>query len=140
MARVWQTPGLGEEAIATMVGLPVAQRAEAFQAVGMKGPVAHQLAEATDETMGRCILALYRSAQQPMMARLGERLTKAARRPGLVIIPTEDTYTGGERRARWAAERAGAAVAVLPGLGHWWMLEDPQGGARALEQRWSSLA
>lgn len=139
MAQVWQTPGLGEEAITALVGMPVSQRTEAFQAVGMKGPVAQQLAQATDEAMGRCILALYRSATQPAMARLGERLALAARRPGLVVIPTEDTYTGGEHRARWAAEQAEAAVAVLPGLGHWWMLEDPHGGARALEQFWSPL-
>jgi hypothetical protein len=44
-------------------------------------------------------LALYRSAAQSAMARLGEQLGNAAARPGLVI-PTEDGYTGGERRAR----------------------------------------
>jgi pimeloyl-ACP methyl ester carboxylesterase len=139
MAQVWQTPGRGEEAIAAMIGLPVPQRAEGFQSLGITAPVAQQLAEATDETMGRCILALYRSAAQPRMARLGEHLGMAARRPGLVIIPTDDGYTGGEHRARWAAERAGAAVAVLPGRGHWWMLEDPHSGARALEDFWSRL-
>jgi len=38
------------------------------------------------------------------------------------------------RRAdvRLAAERAGAQVTVLDGLGHWWMLEDPQRGAAAV--------
>ena len=139
MAQVWQTPGRGEEAIAAMVGLPASQRAEGLRSLGITASVAEQLAEATDETMGRCILALYRSAAQPMMARLGEHLAVAARRPGLVIIPTDDGYTGGERRARWAAEQAEAAVAVLPGRGHWWMLEDPRGGAQALERFWSSL-
>jgi pimeloyl-ACP methyl ester carboxylesterase len=138
-AQVWQTPGAGEEAIAAMIGMPAAQRAEVFQSLGIEGSVAHELAEATDETMGRCILTLYRSARQPTMARLGERLTTAARRPGLVIIATEDGFTGGEHRARWAAEQAGAAVAVLPGRGHWWMLEDPQGGAQALERFWTRL-
>jgi pimeloyl-ACP methyl ester carboxylesterase len=139
MAQIWQTPGRGEEAIAAMTGMPVSQRTETLQSLGVAAPVAQQLAEAIDETMGRCILALYRSAAQPTMARVGERLGMAARRPGLVIIPTDDGYTGGEHRARWAAERAGAAVAVLPERGHWWMLEDPQSGARALEHFWSRL-
>lgn len=139
MAQVWQTPGTGEEAIAAMIGMPEQERAELLQSLGIREPVARQLAEAADETMGRCILTLYRSAEQPAMARLGERLTMAASRPGLVIIPTEDGYTGGEQRARWAAERAGAAVAALHGLGHWWMLEDPQSGARALEHFWSCV-
>ena len=139
IAQVWQTPDRGEEAIAAMIGMPVSQRAETLQAAGMRGPVAHQVAEAIDETMGRCILTLYRSASQPAMAHLGARLTTAAHRPGLVIVATEDPYTGGEHRARWAADRARAAVAVLPGLGHWWMLEDPSQGARSLEHFWSGL-
>ena len=89
--------------------------------------------------MGRCVLSLYRSAAQPAMARLGEQLGAAAARPGLVIIPTEDEYTGGEERARWSAERAKADVAVLQGLGHWWMIQDPAAGAAALQAYWSSL-
>jgi hypothetical protein len=89
--------------------------------------------------MGRCILALYRSAAQPAMARWGEQLPAASARPGLVLIPTEDPFTGGEARARWAAERAGAQVAMLQGVGHWWMMQDPRRGAEALSQFWSSV-
>jgi len=73
------------------------------------------------------------------MARLGEGLAVAAARPGLVIIPTEDGYTGGEARARWSAGQAGANVAVLQGLGHWWMIQDPAAGAAALREFWGSL-
>jgi hypothetical protein len=89
--------------------------------------------------MGRCILSLYRSAAQPAMARVGEGLGAAAARPGLVIIPTEDQYTGGEARARRSAEQAQANIAVLQGLGHWWMLEDPAAGAAALRKFWNFL-
>jgi hypothetical protein len=73
------------------------------------------------------------------MARLGEALGTAAALPGLVIIPTDDHYTGGEARARWSADQAKAQVAVLPGLGHWWMIQDPVAGAGALRTFWSSL-
>lgn len=139
MAQAWQTPGVGEEAVAGMISMPAQDRAGMLESLGMSKPVAQAVAEANDEVMGRCILALYRSAAQPVMSDLGQRLEAAARRPGLVLIPTEDGYTGGEERARWSAGKAGAEVAVLPGLGHWWMLQDPAAGAAALEKFWSSI-
>lgn len=132
MAQVWQTPGEGEKNLEAMTSLSVADRAAAFQALGMTEEVAHALAAAVDEEMAACILTLYRSAAQPAMSQFGKRLEEAAGRPGLVIIATEDHYTGGEARARWAAEQAGADVAVLEGLGHWWMVEDPARGAEAI--------
>jgi pimeloyl-ACP methyl ester carboxylesterase len=138
-AQMWQTPGAGEEAIAQMVGAPVEARTEQFEGFGMSRPVAAALAAAVDEDMGRAILSLYRSAAQPAMTELGEQLPKAAAKPGLVIIATEDHYTGGEVLARRSAERAGAEVAVLDGRGHWWMCEDPAGGAAALEAFWATL-
>jgi pimeloyl-ACP methyl ester carboxylesterase len=139
MAQVWQTPGAGEEAVAGMVSMPVQERAALFESLGMTPAVARTVASANDATMGRCILALYRSAAQPAMSELGQRLDMAAARPGLVIIATEDHYTGGEERARWAAGKAGAQVAVLNGLGHWWMLQDPASGASALRRFWDSI-
>ena len=32
-----------------------------------------------------------------------------------------------------------AGIEVLDGLGHWWMVQDPQRGATALQRFWSSL-
>jgi pimeloyl-ACP methyl ester carboxylesterase len=139
LAQVWQTEGAGEESVASIASLPVADRAAMFDALGMTPEIARVVAEASDDTMGRCILSLYRSAAQPAMVRLGEKLGAAAARPGLVIIPTEDEYTGGEGRARWSAGQAKADVAVLQGLGHWWMIQDPAAGASALRAFWSSL-
>ena len=139
LAQVWQTPGAGEESVAAMASLSVGDRASMLESLGMTPDIARALAEANDETMGRCILALYRSAAQPAMTRLGEALGAAAARPGLVVIPTDDGYTGGEARARWSAEQANAKVAVLAGLGHWWMVQDPATGAAALRDFWSSL-
>jgi pimeloyl-ACP methyl ester carboxylesterase len=138
MAQLWQTPGAGEDAIGAMVAMPTADRAAMFESLGMTPSIAREVAEGNDEAMGRCILALYRSAAQPVMAQLGERLNQAGARRGLVIIPTEDEYTGGEERARWSAKEAGAQVAVLPGLGHWWMLQDPAAGAAALQGFWEA--
>jgi pimeloyl-ACP methyl ester carboxylesterase len=138
-AQVWQTPGAGEELVAGMASLPETDKASLFETLGMTPDIARAVAKANDATMGRCILSLYRSAAQPTMARLGEALGAAAARPGLVIIPTEDEYTGGEVRARWSASQAGADVAVLKGLGHWWMIQGPASGGAALQRFWNSL-
>jgi pimeloyl-ACP methyl ester carboxylesterase len=137
-AQAWQTPNVGEDAVARMMSTPE-EIASAVGSRGMSADIARRVVAAFNDDMGRCILALYRSAAQPMMARVGDQLTSAAARPGLVIIPTADDATGGESRARWAAERAGAEVAVLPGLGHWWMIQDPIAGATALRTFWSSI-
>jgi pimeloyl-ACP methyl ester carboxylesterase len=119
--------------------MSLADRASMFESLGMTPDIARAVAQANDGTMGHCILSLYRSAAQPAMARLGLALPAAPARPGLVIIPTEDGYTGGEARARWSAGHANAEVAVLQGLGHWWMIQGPAAGAAALREFWSSL-
>ena len=61
--------------------------------------------------------------------------------PGRVsaLQPTDDPFIGADDTRRRAAQMAGARVAVLEGLGHWWMLQDPQRGAQALTEFWNSL-
>ena len=89
----------------------------------------------TDETMAASILSLYRSAVD-----VGKEWGPEFRdipRPGLVVIPSEDPFLSADG-ARAAAREAGAKAVGLEGLGHWWMLQDPQRGARALEDFWAS--
>jgi pimeloyl-ACP methyl ester carboxylesterase len=136
VCHVWQTPGAGEEAIAAWLAAGVSGRAAINQSLGMSVDVAQELAEAFDETMGQCILSVYRSVPEEVLAHWGRRASAAATRPGLVILPTKDEHTGTEEGHRWLAERSGAKVAVLGGLGHWWMLQDPSVAACALEQFW----
>ncbi|MET0580297.1 MAG: alpha/beta hydrolase [Ilumatobacteraceae bacterium] len=132
LAQVWQTPGDGEALVEAMSSMPVDDRMANFEGLGMTPEAARSCAEAAGPEMGRCILALYRSAAQPAMTEWGRELERAERRPGLVIIATADQYTGGEEMARRSAERFGADVAVLEGLGHWWMLEAPARGAAVI--------
>lgn len=134
MAQAWQTPAVGEQVVAGMVAAPVEARTAQFESLGMSKSVAARVAAANDAAMGDCILKLYRSAAQPVMKEIGEQLPKAAAKPGLVIIATEDHYTGGEVLARRSAERAGAKVAMLPGLGHWWMCQDAKAGAKVINE------
>ena len=139
LAQTWQTPGVGEAAVAAMADMPLEDRAGIFIANGARPELAAKIAESLDAEMGRCILALYRSAEQPARAQFGADLSGLASKPGLVIIATEDQFTGGTAMARRVAERAGAQVAVLEGLGHWWMLQDPPAGAAALNTFWGTL-
>lgn len=132
-AQVWQTPGTGESAIAQQLESPSALLIARYVGLGMTQDVATRCTAAFNQVMGRCILSLYRSAAQPRMAEWGADLTPARSRPGLVIIPTEDHFTGGEVLARRTATRAGARVEILTGLGHWWMCQDPQRGATVLD-------
>jgi pimeloyl-ACP methyl ester carboxylesterase len=132
LAQVWQTAEIGEQAVAKMVSMPVEARAKRYENLGMTSAIAQKVAAGANGEMGRAILALYRSAAQPVMRDLGIGLPRAAAKPGLALIATEDSYCGGERLARRSAERAGAKVAVLEGAGHWWMCQQPKQGADAI--------
>lgn len=139
LAQVWATPGDGEQLVEAMLGATLAERIAATEALGMPPAVATAVAAGQNAAMGRAILALYRSAAQPVMAEIGAGIERAAARPGLAIVATADPYVGTEEMRRRTAERAGARVEVLDGLGHWWMLEDPARGAAALTRFWGAL-
>lgn len=139
MAQLWQTPGDGEQLVDTMLGGTVEDRAAQMGALGIPADIATAIAREQDAAMGRAILTLYRSAAQPAMAEAGRALENAAARPGLSLLATDDPYIGGEETRRRAAERAGARTAVLDGLGHWWMVQDPARGAAALTEFWNLL-
>ncbi len=129
MARAWQTADVGEQAVAQMLSLRAEARAQRYESLGMTSTIARKVAAGANEDMGRAILALYRSAAQPVMRDLGSGLPRAAAKPGLALIATEDSYCGGETLARRSADRAQAKVAVLKGAGHWWMCQQPKEGA-----------
>jgi len=138
LAQGWQKPGVGEEMVAAMFGAPVEQRAAGLAGSGMHESVAAKVAEGMNDDMARALLPLYRSAPQEVLAEFGAQLERAAQRPGLVVLATADHVVGTDEQRRRSAERAGARVAVLDGLGHWWMTQDPVRGARVLTEFWAS--
>ncbi len=133
LAQLWQTPKVGEQTVGIMAAAPARLKAQQLIAASMTESAALAVAEAMNETMAAAILPLYRSAAQPRMAELGADLPKASARPGLAVVAEKDAYTGGDALALRAAARAGAEVAHLPGLGHWWMCQEPAQGARIIE-------
>ena len=132
-------PGAGEDAIAAMIEPPVTERAAALVKKGMHEDVALPVAEGQNAAMGECILRLYRDAAQPAMARLGRNLERAALRPGLSIIASEDHLVGTDDQRRRASGRAGAEIAELDGLSHWWFTQDPQRGAATINRFWAGV-
>lgn len=141
LAQAFQTPDVGEQAVATLIGGTPDERAARLIAVGVPSGVADIVAAGQNEEMARCILALYRSAVQPVMANLGRRLAETERRPGLVFIPTEDHFVGTEDMYVEVATSLGAKTLTLKGLGHWWMFgEGAVLGADALIAHWDAAA
>jgi pimeloyl-ACP methyl ester carboxylesterase len=138
-AQTWQTPGDGEELVNTLLGGTVEDRAERMVSLGIPVDTATLIAPEQGPEMGRAILSLYRSARQPAMAEAGRELEKAAARPGLSLLATEDPFIGVADNRRRAADRAGARTEVLDGLGHWWMVQDPARGAAALTRFWETV-
>jgi pimeloyl-ACP methyl ester carboxylesterase len=133
-AKIWQTPDEGEKFFEDQMAQPVDQRGAVFEMFGVPADLAKEMGSWGDETMAACILALYRSAVD-----VGREWAPDFRdigKPGLIIIPSEDPFLSADG-ARVGAAGAGAAVAELNGLGHWWMLQDPARGASVLEEFWA---
>lgn len=108
-----------------------------FELFGVPHDEATRLAATIDQQMVDCILPLYRSATA-----VGTEWAPDFHdipKPGLVLVATEDAF-GSVERTKEGALRAGAKVATLEGLGHWWMLQDPAQGAGVLREFWASLA
>lgn len=138
-AQKWQTPGEGEELVDALLGGTDEDCAERMASLGIPIEIANLMAPEQGPEMGRAILALYRSARQPALAEAGRELERAAARPGLSLLATEDPFIGVADNRRRAADRAGARTEVLEGLGHWWMVQDPARGAAALTGFWETL-
>jgi pimeloyl-ACP methyl ester carboxylesterase len=136
-AQTWQTSGEGEASFKELLKAPAEDRAPLFEAMGVPRDDALAMVSALDQTMADCILNLYRSATPNPYSHWGSdfAVTKA---PGLVLIPTADPF-GDDRMATEVADRLGARVERLEGLGHWWPVQDPAAGAAALKNFWSSL-
>jgi pimeloyl-ACP methyl ester carboxylesterase len=135
LAKIWQTPGEGEAWVERTLATSVETRADAFERAGVPHRAARTAAGWLDATMGESMLALYRSATD-FAGDWSPGLTGIAS-PGLGLLATVDPFVDGEL-FRAVARSVGARTIELRGLGHWWMLEEPERGARVLESFWAS--
>lgn len=132
LARTWQTPGDGEAFFAGLMD-DRDGAAALLVAVGVPEADAPRMVAALDETMVGCILDLYRSATT-IAADWGH--SGSAATPGLVLVGGADPL-GDVDRSRAVATEFGAEFAALDDAGHWWPMQSPEAGARALEAFWS---
>jgi pimeloyl-ACP methyl ester carboxylesterase len=135
-AKVWQTPGAGEELMDGFVDASLADRALILQAVGVPEAHAPEMATHLDRTMADAILVLYRSATD-VGNEWGPGVDRITAR-GLLVESMQDPFRSAGR-VRRLAERTGAAVTSLPDEGHFWMLESPQRAAAAITDFWATL-
>ena len=137
LAKVWQTPGAGEAFWEQQLALPPEQGGSTLEALGVPADQALIMAGWPDATMTDCILALYRSAVDVGREWAGDFEDVPV--PGLALLPRDDPFLSAAG-SRAGANRAGAKVVDLAGLGHWWMLQDPARGAAVLEDFWASVS
>jgi pimeloyl-ACP methyl ester carboxylesterase len=140
-ARIWQTPGAGEEALARIRADDpdgVRRGAARLEQLGFPAATARTMTAAHDRTMSQCILSLYRSAKPNVRA--DWRIENAAGTipPGLVLHAAADPF-GNEPMSDDVASELRATKARLDDLGHCWMVEDPVFVGRILEGFWAAL-
>lgn len=137
LAQTWQRPGAGEAWVKRMLDAPRTELAPLLVSRGAAAPVAERVSAGFDTAMGRCILALYRAARQPVMAELGRNLAAAARRPGMGIIARGDGNVGTLAQRREACRTAEAAAVEID-ASHWWMTGGDQDAVlSALTDLWT---
>lgn len=134
-AEMWLTPEVGEQVVAVMAELEPDALVEGWH---VDRELAEHLTAHLDQQMGAAILALYRSAAQPTLSDLGDRLARSGRRPALMFDPTADPYVP-SALAGPVAERLGAELVHLDGQAHWWIWDAPIPAADALTAFWAEL-
>ena len=133
MAKMWQTPGVGEELMAGMT--PEALHAGLADQLG--DDAAAQVARHVDDVMKHCILTLYRSAVNVGAEWQPGVEAVAGRFPCLVLWGRDDPFVAPEFGER-AAARLNARLVMFDDSGHWWPVTKPSETATALEELWRS--
>ena len=130
-AQIWQTEGAGEEFFASQAGVPAADLAAGYEAMGVPAGDTGVLVPLGDPVMASCIMDLYRSATPRIFDAWGDALAPTSA-PGLVLHATDDSF-GDESLSGEVADLLGARRATLSGVGHWWALQDPDAAADVLD-------
>ena len=133
LAKIWQTPGEGEKWFKELNPSAVAD----FMAkAGLPVEHAREAVSHIDQTMGDCILRLYRSALevgkqwQPDLAKV--------RTPGLAFWGSGDTACPVAFADELALDTKAGRVLKLD-AGHWTIVERSAEIAQALENHWASV-
>ncbi len=131
MARMWQTPLLGEIMMATTTKTMMRK---ALHSQGLPADLASVEASYWSRDMKRAILKLYRSAKHVGVE--WDAALSNLPKPGLIFWGEDDPYV-----PVWVAEafhqRTGAELMRQPDTGHWSTVERATVLAAALKQHWA---
>lgn len=130
VAKMWQTPGQGEQVMQAMTPDVMAQ---VYIAEGVPEELARQFAARMDDRMKAAILPLYRSAVGVWEEWSPD--VDSVERPGLVIWGKDDPF-GPMDLAQRMAKRTGAKFLAFEGCSHWWPVQRSKETAEALESFW----
>jgi pimeloyl-ACP methyl ester carboxylesterase len=131
-AKIWQTPGVGEQ---MMEKLTSEALASGLVAAGVPPADAAVTAQHADATMKRSILALYRSAVTVGLEWVDD--LRRVQAPGLLLWGQKDPYAAPVFGSRLAG-RTRARFVEFSGCSHWWQLERAADVARELEAFWEA--
>jgi pimeloyl-ACP methyl ester carboxylesterase len=131
-AKIWQTPGVGEQ---MMEKLTSEALASGLVAAGVPPADAAVTAQHADATMKRSILALYRSAVTVGLEWVDD--LRRVQAPGLLLWGQKDPYAAPVFGSRLAG-RTRARFVEFPGCSHWWQLERAPDVARELVAFWEA--
>lgn len=133
LAKIWQTPVVGEQ---FMANLDVEEFSETLEQNGVPADLAKDVLGRMDATMKDCILRLYRSAIN-VGAEWQDSLANITVSPGLVFWGQSDQPCPVEFANR-LAEDAKASRTLKLDCGHWTPIERPQEIAQALWEHWDA--
>jgi len=134
LAKIFQTPGAGEEWMAKLDPLQFSQRLEQL---GVPSDLAKEAVSHMDDRMKNCILRLYRSAVsvgaewEPGLANITS--------PGLVFWGVSDQACPVEFADRLGQDAKARRVLKFD-TGHWFPLQKPGDVAQALEEHWEAAS
>jgi len=133
LARVWQTPLLGELFMATSTRRGFHLLLKHGNPRGLPRPFVDRMFDDFDRGTRRAVLRLYRATRDVDTAarRLAGVLGRAPR-PTLVVWGARDPYVPVAYAERQRDVFPAAEVVVLPESGHWPFADDPDGVAAAV--------
>jgi pimeloyl-ACP methyl ester carboxylesterase len=127
LAKIWQTPMLGELFMATANGPAFRLLLRHGNHGGLPRPFLDRMYEDFDSGTKRAVVKLYRATRSPEAAfqKLGAVLKKLDR-PPLVIWGRRDPYVGVEQAERQKLTFPDVRVVVLDESGHWPFVDNPE--------------
>lgn len=130
LARVWQTPVLGELFMATSTRRGFHLLLKHGNPRGLPPAFIDRMYDDFDGGTRRAVLKLYRASRD--MGKQAHRLMEAMRaipRPTLVVWGERDPYVPVAYAERQREAFPEAEVVVIPGSGHWPFMDNPEGVA-----------